>query len=256
MSKRFIDTGIFDDNWFMDLSKDAKLLWVYFITKCDHAGIIHLNPKLCQLQTGIKELETVRQQLGNRIITVKEQLYFIPKFVEFQYPGFPDCKFQMAKSAINILEKYGLIIDSQLTVMQELPNSYGNGNGISIGNGKENKEAKIEFLTFWNLYDKKEDRIKCEGKWNRLTNKEREECITNLPAYILSTPDKQFRKNPATYLNNKSWENEIIKPGISKAVVLTYEEILKLSQDNPNIWKQYKAVKRDGERKAIFELIK
>jgi len=25
-----------------------------------------------------------------------------------------------------------------------------------------------------------------------------------------STPDKQYRKNPETYLNNKSWNDEII----------------------------------------------
>jgi hypothetical protein len=36
----------------------------------------------------------------------------------------------------------------------------------------------------------------------------------------------------------------------------SYEEMLKLAQSNPDIWKQYKAIKRDGERKAIFELIK
>jgi len=148
MSKRFIDTGLFDDDWFMDLSKDAKILWLYFITKCDHAGIIKLNVKLCQLQTGIKDLETVRQQLGNRCITVSEQLFFIPKFVEYQYPGFPNCNFQTAKSAVAILEKYGLIKDSCLTVPQELPNSYsiGKGNGNSKGNDKE--EEKIIYADF------------------------------------------------------------------------------------------------------------
>ena len=119
----------------------------------------------------------------------------------------------------------------------------------------EKKVINVPFEKFWNLYDKKEDRIKCEGKWNRLTNKEREICILNLPAYILSTPDKQYRKNPATYLNNKSWENEIIKDGEKVKTVLTYDEILKLSEKEPGIWKKYKAVKKEGERKAVFEPI-
>jgi hypothetical protein len=73
------------------------------------------------------------------------------------------------------------------------------------------KELNIPFETFWSIYDKKEDRQKCEVRWKNLTNKEREVCIESLPAYIAATPDKQYRKNPATYLNNKSWENEIIK---------------------------------------------
>ena len=34
--------------------------------------------------------------------------------------------------------------------------------------------------------------------------------IEHLKQYIPSTPDKQFRLNPEKYLNNDSWENEII----------------------------------------------
>ena len=127
---------------------------------------------------------------------------------------------------------------------------------ININRNKDViKSINVSFEKFWNLYDKKEDRIKCERKWNNLTNKEREECIERLPDYVNSTPDKQFRKNPATYLNNKSWENEIIKPN-AKSEVLTYDEILKIAETNPDIWKSYKAKKRDGERKAVFELIR
>ena len=114
------------------------------------------------------------------------------------------------------------------------------------------KKLNIEFAVFWNLYNKKEDRIKCERKWQNLTNTERSLCIARLPDYINSTPDKQFRKDPATYLNNKSWENEIIKAGNKVLVTLTYDEILTASKDDPNIWNKYDAVKRDGEKKAIF----
>ena len=76
-------------------------------------------------------------------------------------------------------------------------------------NINEVKVLNVPFETFWNLYNKKQDRVKCETKWKRLTNKEREACIKAIPAYVKSTPDVQYRKNPATYLNNKSWENEI-----------------------------------------------
>jgi hypothetical protein len=36
----------------------------------------------------------------------------------------------------------------------------------------------------------------------------------------------------------------------------TYEEMLELTKNNPELWKQYKSVKREGERKAIFYPIK
>jgi len=139
---------------------------------------------------------------------------------------------------------------------------HGNAKGMPLENENINedinkkediiKKLNIEFEIFWNLYDKKEDRIKCERKWRNLTNAERSLCITKLPDYINSTPDKQFRKDPATYLNNKSWENEIIKPGNKVLATLTYDEILAASKDDPGIWNKYDAVKRDGEKKAIF----
>ena len=31
-----------------------------------------------------------------------------------------------------------------------------------------------------------------------------------MPLYVNSTPDKQFRKHPLTYLNNRGWEDEIV----------------------------------------------
>lgn len=138
MAKRFIDTGIFDDDWFMELPKDAKLLWLYLITKCDHAGIIKLNEKLCRVQTDIKDLETVTKQLGNRLVRLSEHLYFIPKFIEFQYPGFPNSKVRQQVSALEILNKYGLITNSKVTLTEELLNSYDNGSGNGTVTVNEN----------------------------------------------------------------------------------------------------------------------
>ena len=68
------------------------------------------------------------------------------------------------------------------------------------------------FEDFWDLYDKKVGKKKAQKKWNKLKQKEKEMIMENLPAYIYSTPNKQFRKNPETYLNNESWNDEIILP--------------------------------------------
>lgn len=156
MAKRFIDTCLFDDVWFMNLLPEAKILWLYFITKCDHAGILKLNQTLAKVQTGIKDLTKVIEQLGNRIVTVNDNIFFVPKFLEYQYPGFPECNFKAAKSAIEILRKYDLIdnegnikieFNSYVTVKQELPNSYGISNGISNGNGISIEKREENFLS-------------------------------------------------------------------------------------------------------------
>lgn len=44
--------------------------------------------------------------------------------------------------------------------------------------------------------------------------------IEHLPKYVESTPEKGFRKDPMTYLNNESWNDEIIvqKNGIDQSL--------------------------------------
>ena len=66
------------------------------------------------------------------------------------------------------------------------------------------------FDHFWDMYDKKKARPKCEGLWKKLTGKELELIFNNLPNYVLSTPEKQFRSNPETWLRNKGWNDEVI----------------------------------------------
>ena len=75
------------------------------------------------------------------------------------------------------------------------------------------KESKtnIEFEKFWDLYNYKVgSRKKVLKKWESLTELDRGMIMEHLPHYIKSTPDKQFRKHPATYLNNQGWFDEIV----------------------------------------------
>ena len=67
------------------------------------------------------------------------------------------------------------------------------------------------FAEFWDLYGKKTDSSKCKTKFARLTKTEIELLFEKLPAYIKSTPDKQYRKNPITWLNGKCWNDEIMQ---------------------------------------------
>ena len=67
-----------------------------------------------------------------------------------------------------------------------------------------------EFSVWWKLYDKMVGRKDCLKKWAKLTVKEKRDCLAATPAYVASTPDKQFRKNPLSYLNQKAWNDEII----------------------------------------------
>lgn len=94
------------------------------------------------------------------------------------------------------------------------------GYGVGYPNAENEIENEIEnesdlrdevFEKFWNLYDKKVgDRKKIIKKFNKLKEEDIDKIFETLPAYISSTPDKAYRKNPETYLNNHSWDDEII----------------------------------------------
>ena len=137
MSKRFIDTEIFSDSWFMDLSVSGKLLWIYCLTNCDHAGIIEWNKKLIIFQTGIEDLGTVAQELGKSLVTVNDHLMFLPKFFEYQYPKYPGKRFAAADGAVLLLLKYDLLPLINLTLTKDFIKSLSIGKSISIGKSKK-----------------------------------------------------------------------------------------------------------------------
>lgn len=73
------------------------------------------------------------------------------------------------------------------------------------------KNTDIGFENFWNIYNKKTgNKDIIFKKWLQLKKEEHDKIFATLPDYIKSTPDKKYRKNPQTYLNQKSWLDEII----------------------------------------------
>jgi hypothetical protein len=75
----------------------------------------------------------------------------------------------------------------------------------------------ISFDTFWNLYNKKQgDKEACEKKWIKLTDTDRQKIIDTLPLFLSKITDKQFQPLPATYLNQKRWNDEISKSDSKK----------------------------------------
>ena len=79
------------------------------------------------------------------------------------------------------------------------------------------------FEEFWDLYDYKKSRDKAEKAWKTLNQEEKALALQHAPVYAQSTPDKQFRKHPTTYLNSKSFNDEIIERTISTK--LSYAEL-------------------------------
>ena len=212
MAKRFIDTGLFDDAWFMELSKDGKLLWIYAITKCDHAGILELNEKLCRFQTDIKDLAKTTEELGYRLQRVNEQLIFVPAFFKFQYPNFPERRFRAAESAFSRLIELGIDevkLNTYLSVREQLDKSYSISKGISKGKGKGNIGSHI----FKNspYYDKKIFKAEIDKKYHKFDLDHYHEAAVN---YSESQGSKKMYANWLAAIRN--WINKDGKNGTAQ----------------------------------------
>ncbi len=87
MAKRFIDTKIWEKAWFRRLTPKNKLLWVYILTKCDHAGIWDADWEAAEFFIGEKvTFKELPEQIQNKMKYIKgDDQYFIPSFVDFQY---------------------------------------------------------------------------------------------------------------------------------------------------------------------------
>lgn len=84
--------------------------------------------------------------------------------------------------------------------------------GCLLNQSEEEIEITTEdFELWWCSYDKKVGKEKAKKLWDKLSNKDKKACMEYTPAYVASTSEKRFRKNPETYLRNKSWNDEIIQ---------------------------------------------
>lgn len=220
MAKRFTDTDKWKRPWFRTLSLKGKVLWQFLCDNCDHAGIAIIDFELCSFQLGFKISEAVlKDELGNKVIRVDDDKYFIPSFFDFQYSHSKE-KFSARVSALKILSSYGLI-DELGKIKTEwgdcggtLPPDSMESPSISIGisKGISNKggaggktlefplELQESFDTFWQAYPHKVDKERARKNFAR----ERPpiaDLLTALEKYKSKKPESQAWKNPGTFIS-------------------------------------------------------
>ncbi|WP_167616706.1 hypothetical protein [Maribellus sediminis] len=83
---------------------------------------------------------------------------------------------------------------------------------VKIGSTNNNKknEKNDSFEHFWNRYDKKVGKKRCLAIWSKLLEEDKAKILAHVPRYVMSKPNKQFRKDPATYLNGEHWLDDVI----------------------------------------------
>jgi len=110
MAKRFTDTEKWKKGFIKSLTPEYKLLWLYILDDCDHAGIWHYEPEIAEIRLGCKiDWNEARRIFSDKIHVFDcGDKWFIPAFLDFQYPKFSE-EIRACKSAINLLKKYNLL---------------------------------------------------------------------------------------------------------------------------------------------------
>jgi len=139
MAKRLKDSNKWNDNWFNDLPADIKLVWLYILDTCDHAGVYKVSFKSIRFYTGTEKSESqILEYLKERIYIADGDKWFIPKFITFQYKNFFTSNTPAIKSARELLISHNIIkpndnslpiVNKQLsndsvTLIQPLSNAY------------------------------------------------------------------------------------------------------------------------------------
>ena len=142
------------------------------------------------------------------------------------------------KQLLNYSEKYKIKKEKNLKRISQWRENQDVEENVthyqSVRNADKEKKSKVNiskvnildsaFDEWWDKYDKKINKDKAISKWNILTIEEKQLALKIVESYVDSTPDKTFRKDPTTYLNNKSFNDEIIirsattsyKPNVSE----------------------------------------
>ena len=217
MPKRFISTELFDKVWFQNLPLKMKILWIFFITHCCHAGIIELNFRPMQFKLGQKyTLDEIQHYFGNQIVQIDDDKWLVVKFFNHQYGDTINPNNRVQKTALIKLNKYGIteeklgaLMDRSWTV--DAPKDKDKDTLDSNNNLDKNKSKYVEqqFNVWWDLYDKKVGKPASLLNWNKIDPAIYDTIFAHTRDYTRAI-EKQFRKDPERYLKKESWTDEVI----------------------------------------------
>lgn len=155
---------------------------------------------------------------------------------------------------------------------------------ISNTDSNSNKDINghINFNVFWELYPRKEKKIRSKEMWLQLSRKDQEAALSYLPFAPFLSREKTYQPLPTTFMNNRRWEDgveeqrrviindepisidvEFVVTELNKSSLITksnltisHSEINKIGRHFDNAhFKKYYFNSPKGYRKKILEAI-
>jgi hypothetical protein len=116
MGKRFTDTNIWGEDWFLEMPNEYKLFWYYMLCNCDHAGIFKVNMRsFCSLNEVKLTSNKVLDYFNNgkqRIRELQANVWFIEDFFVYQYGETFNTNNRVHESIKKVYEKYNIKLTS------------------------------------------------------------------------------------------------------------------------------------------------
>ena len=222
MAKRFTDTEKWKKPFIRNLKASYKLLWLYVCDDCDHSGIWQVDIEVAEIRIGEKlDGKKAIQFFGDKIILLDGGAkWFIPSFIEFQYPSGLNPDNRAHNSIIILLEKNNLLDKQNKPLTRSLQGRKDMDmvKDMDMDMVKGTKKIKISFIgeeiiQYWDLW---KDYKSKQFKFNYKTVQSEQAAFDDL-----------------VRLSEKNCENaiEIIKQSMANGWKGLFE--LKISQNKP-----------------------
>ncbi|WKZ68112.1 MAG: hypothetical protein QY331_09110 [Melioribacteraceae bacterium] len=214
---RNVHISFWSDPFVLELTPEEKYFFLYLMTnsKTSQIGIYELPKSIIQFETGYNN-DTVEKLMSKFIdygkikYDQKTKEVLLNNWLKYNYSNSPKVIACMEKELKSIKSKQ--LKNEFYRVCKQYQYSI---NTLSQKEQEEEQEKEEsvdnDFENFWLLYDKKVCKNKCIKKWKMISKSDKEKIFNTLPVYIKATPNKKYRKDPMTYLNNESWNDEIIE---------------------------------------------
>lgn len=146
MAKRLTDTEKWNDDWYLSLDNDYRIVWQWLLDNCNHAGICKRNIKLLNVMcnTGITESDLI-EKMDTRILVAGND-WFIPKFLKFQYADLQSNRPVIISVRKELIKKkyYLLVPESFGEEYLIIPESLGNDYSIIKDKSKDKDKSKVK----------------------------------------------------------------------------------------------------------------
>lgn len=238
MAKRFYDTNLVNQEWYMNLSPKHKALYMHLLCTCDITGVFEVNYRMMSVFVNdtITE-EDVFGTFGNRIIPLLNHgtKGLVVDFISFQCGGELNPRVKAHMSIIKRLNDLGITPEEinewcnhKFTVAQNQPvqkptQSVFNAKPVDYPAPATKMSLDYEsmFNELWRVYPRHDVKKLAKNKFATIMKgyKNEQECRDVLTKMLISISQSakseqwtkqngQFIPMLTTWLNQRRWEDE------------------------------------------------